>query len=280
MKNSKTIYLMGGFGNVLFQINYGYFLMSRGYKVKFATILISSNKMINKILGWSDHGTLGTIKTLGLDNKVEMIDGSITSLAIFFISKVIKKPFNSHCYNGIYREESIEDQCSALLGYYHLDIPISDKFKSDIVSLLENYIDNKDAVFLEKIKKLGTAQLVHYRAGDYLSKECKKNLIPDQYFSQVLNNCKKKYLVSNDDKYSLKYLHSLIDDKIESISNETALDDFILIMCSSNLVLSNSTFSWWASELSNAKKIYQPDPFFSNLEWNPKTGKNRIKVKT
>jgi hypothetical protein len=29
--NKKTIYLMGGFGNVLFQINYGYFLSTQGY---------------------------------------------------------------------------------------------------------------------------------------------------------------------------------------------------------------------------------------------------------
>jgi hypothetical protein len=278
MKNNKTIYLMGGFGNVLFQINYGYFLIKKGYEVEFATILISSNKILNKILGFSDHRTLETIIAIGLNKKIRMINGSILSLIMFFISKVIKKPFNRHCFNGMFREKNSEDWCNRLLGYYHLNVPVSDRFRSDMISLSKSYINNKDVNFLEKINKLSGAQLIHYRAGDYLLLQ-EFQQISDLYFSQTLDNCNKKYLVSNDDAYSLKYLSSLSNQDIEPISDATALDDFILIMHSSNLILSNSTFSWWAAEFSSAEKIYQPDPFFSHLKWNPETNKNRIKVK-
>jgi hypothetical protein len=276
MKKNKTIYLMGGSGNVFFQINYGYFLIEKGYKVKFSTILISSNKIINRLLNWSDHETLSFLNSLGMGKKIELVDGSIMTLAMLFVSKMIKKPFFGYCFDGSSRARVNEECCKVHLGYYYDRVPISIGFVSDIRELSRNYIENKNSDFLKKINKLSKAFVIHYRAGDFLLQQDLK--LSDLYYTKVLKNKGNTYLISNNKNYSLTYLSSLTSQRIEFIGDKTALDDFILLMHSSNMILSNSTFSWWAAECSNADKIYQPDPFFPHIVWNPMTNKARIKI--
>jgi hypothetical protein len=276
----KTIYLMGGFGNVLFQLNYGYYLQEhKGYDVSFATILISSNKILNKILNWSDHKTLETIKQLSLNEEIKLINGSLFDLFFLNLSKLFKKQFFGYVYNGLNRNPSNEKTCHTFLGYYHEDIPISVKLTKTIKDLGLKYINKQTKLYKDKIALAQNNCILHYRAGDYLSQEYRK--INDNYFIKATENENIIYVISNDDNYANKYLNSIIKEvKFHYLSDESALDDFVLIMNSKKIVLSNSTFSWWASECSDAEIIFQPEPFFSHLNWQPQTNKNRIKLGT
>ena len=58
----------------------------------------------------------------------------------------------------------------------------------------------------------------------------------------------------------------------------SAIYDFLLLANSGVLYLSNSTFSWWASELSEASIIYQPKVFYKHINFRPLTKKNRIEI--
>ena len=54
--------------------------------------------------------------------------------------------------------------------------------------------------------------------------------------------------------------------KIAILKSDSVRNDFNLIRCSKLAVLSNSTFSWWASFLSNSKKEFLVPSNFSIKE--------------
>ena len=54
-----TIWLMGGYGNQLFQYNYGEFLRSKGYDVSYNHYLLSRN-ITTRMLGWTIHEQMNT----------------------------------------------------------------------------------------------------------------------------------------------------------------------------------------------------------------------------
>ena len=57
----KVIYLMGGLGNVLYQLNFAYYLKDLGFKVILNVSLLESN-WITKIFNWKVHK--GTINAM------------------------------------------------------------------------------------------------------------------------------------------------------------------------------------------------------------------------
>ena len=64
-------------------------------------------------------------------------------------------------------------------------------------------------------------------------------------------------LISEDQKYGEEFLKEIkkhfIDLKISILNSESIKNDFNIIRSSKFAILSNSTFSWWASFLSTSK---------------------------
>ena len=62
-------------------------------------------------------------------------------------------------------------------------------------------------------------------------------------------------------------MKSCFDDlKISLLQSNSIKDDFNIIRSSRLAILSNSTFSWWASFLSNSKIEFLVPPNFSSIE--------------
>ena len=59
-KERVNLWLMGGFGNVLFQMNYGYYLKSKGIDVSFISTLTNENFITKYLLRWKIHQNLYT----------------------------------------------------------------------------------------------------------------------------------------------------------------------------------------------------------------------------
>lgn len=100
----------------------------------------------------------------------------------------------------------------------------------------------------------GDDLVIHVRINDFKDHGW---VLPFSFYEQCIDNAKpsKIYLVT--DSPMDPYLTQFRKFNHEIVSN-SPWDDFCFISSASRICIANSTFSWWAGFLSNAKKIYAP----------------------
>lgn len=106
--------------------------------------------------------------------------------------------------------------------------------------------------------------VVHIRRGDYI---LRKQALPFSYYEQALQAAKFDRLFICADFPDDPFLK--LFNKYKPIIHHTPdqpLKDFKFMTSFNKIVLSTSTFSWWASFLSNAAEVYTPQPSFGY--WN------------
>ena len=126
----------------------------------------------------------------------------------------------------------------------------------------------------KQLKLCNQNVVMHIRGGDFLSIEhlniCKfdyyKNSI--KYFlSKGLDNF---IVICEDRKYGKKLIKKLknyfTNLQISIIKSDSIKNDFNIIRSANFAILGNSTFSWWASFLSNSKKEFLVPSNFSTKE--------------
>lgn len=96
--------------------------------------------------------------------------------------------------------------------------------------------------------------IMHIRLGDYLEPRYLWLSLPMDYYHKVIEIDKPKNIciVTNKPK------HPLLQQFDAEIVSESRLHDFAFLASAHRLCLANSTFSWWAGWLSDAKRIYFP----------------------
>jgi len=191
-------------------------------------------------------------------------------------------------------------QSSATLrfGSYLPLIGINDRnfFKKDIyyrhkkVLFFDGYFQNWDyeelyqlfsqlkikSVILNKedLKTCNEDVLIHIRGGDFLNIKhlniCKFDYYKksiNYFLSKGLNNFK---VLTADHIYGQELIKKLKEYfsglQISIIQSGSIKNDFNLVRSSKLAILSNSTFSWWASFLSNSKKEFLVPSNFSTKE--------------
>lgn len=251
------IYLMGGLGNVLYQLNHGDYLTSKGFEVIYCDYFLDKN-FFTWISGWSIHGTKGDLLSLGIYDIYKFKTRSFVSIFSLLLSKFFKinflgALFTQHHYSTL---KSVHVLC----GYFHLNTPISSK--------LCNLIRKKKKSSVYKA-------IIHYRGGDY-----NESIYPciDRYYSKVIDQISPLSfnVVTNDRKSVPDFI--LKSDGFAGFTDScTSLDDFLIMVNSEILICANSTFSWWAAEFSDAI-VYEPDPYFTHLIWEPISKINRNKI--
>ena len=126
----------------------------------------------------------------------------------------------------------------------------------------------------EKLKICNQNVVIHIRGGDFLSIN-NLNICKFAYYKNSIEYCLSKgaktFLVICEDqsyaKHIIKELKNYFSDlQISLLKSDSIKNDFNLIRCSKLAILSNSTFSWWASFLSNSKKEFLVPPNFSIKE--------------
>ena len=137
-----------------------------------------------------------------------------------------------------------------------------------------NYIQLNSLFSILKLKpiKLNKAQLqicnhnvvIHIRGGDFL-KINNLNICQFDYYKKTLEyflskGLKKFVVISEDQKYGKEVIKELkryfLDIEISIMKSDSIENDFNMIRSSKLAILSNSTFSWWASFLSSSKKEF------------------------
>lgn len=106
---------------------------------------------------------------------------------------------------------------------------------------------------------------IHVRCGDYTKFQNVFHLLDREYYqkgTQFLEKYNLPTIVVTDD---MEYARSVITtQKCIYISNQSELVDFALLYLCKNIVIANSTFSWWASYLSREFKenVVFPNKWF------------------
>jgi len=116
--------------------------------------------------------------------------------------------------------------------------------------------------------------IIHIRGGDFLQIP-KLNICKLEYYKNSIRyfismGYRSFKVISEDQKYAREVINQLknyfIDIQIIKLKTNSIKDDFNIIRSSRLAILSNSTFSWWASFLSDSKKKFIVPYYFSFKE--------------
>tara|TARA_S200000501_G_scaffold316506_1_gene309430 strand:+ start:1088 stop:1921 length:834 start_codon:yes stop_codon:yes gene_type:complete len=116
--------------------------------------------------------------------------------------------------------------------------------------------------------------VIHVRGGDFLKISNLNICKLDYYKKSIYYALSKGYIsfkiISEDKAYGKEILKELknyfTNLKISMLNSESIKNDFNIIRSSKFAILSNSTFSWWASFLSTTKREFIVPEYFSIKE--------------
>ena len=126
----------------------------------------------------------------------------------------------------------------------------------------------------EQLQLCNQNVVIHIRGGDFLSIK-NLNICQLDYYKNSIKYALSKGLktfivICEDQRYGKQIIKELkkcfTNLQIKIVKSDTIKNDFNLIRSSPVAILSNSTFSWWASFLSNSKKEFLVPSNFSTKE--------------
>lgn len=128
---------------------------------------------------------------------------------------------------------------------------------------------NRNTSIISKINKLYPDLLslnftvIHVRRGDYLKVLYKHPFCGLTYYTEAIKKMgsNKKFIVVSDDiQWCKKNIKAI---NIQYIENSSLLIDFFIMTLSQNLIISNSSFSYWGAFLNEKKeKVIAPSLWF------------------
>ena len=116
--------------------------------------------------------------------------------------------------------------------------------------------------------------VIHIRGGDFLSIK-NLNICKFEYYKNSIDYCllkgfKSFIVISEDQKYGKEVIKEIkkcfYHLQISIVKTDSIKNDFNIIRSSKFAILSNSTFCWWASFLSNSKIEFLVPSNFSTKE--------------
>lgn len=256
-----TVFLHGGFGNQLFQLANGINLaVSLGRRIRF-----TSNKSEFTFALNSFKITENTYYKI--TRKEDILNFSEVRTCI-----QKKNVFNEESFE--FRDIQLQSKHVFLNGYFQ-----SLKYFINCEPNLSNWMRNQ--LVKDVRQNYRQAVTLHLRAGDYFKNgniRAVHGVFSEEYVTAALDTFKHKgeIICITDDPQSVTHAYpSIMPIVSRIISSKNYLEDFIFIMSSQKIVISNSTFSWWGAYLSDADVIgpkiwfanelqakFQPDNFY------------------
>jgi hypothetical protein len=120
--------------------------------------------------------------------------------------------------------------------------------------------------------------VVHVRGGDYINLKDSFGMLNIDFFEQALDILTRQYgtqkiWLFSDDMERVRYFSanlSLTIDRTFCNDGLSSAETLKLMSMGKFLVISNSTFSWWAGRISSADKIIAPNKWFKGMK-DPKS---------
>ena len=240
--NEVNIWLMGGLGNQLFQVNKACELRQTGLKVNLVRNLISEKSFVaKKVLGWKIHQDV-LQSVYNLDFPILIKKNYIPAL----LSK--SNYFEGYaCHYGMEYNVPISKN---MFGYFQKKISL-------------NLTENK---FISQNCNPDT--VMHLRLTDNNQLVSAKQYYVDAINSRKLSHIK---VVTDDNVGAEKFLRENTRVEFEIISR-TVITDFNLLRTASTLIAAPSTFSFWAAMTNrHATKIIVPEKFKFYVKKTPES---------
>jgi hypothetical protein len=181
----------------------------------------------------------------------------------------IFKNFEYHCHSTpettqiqeddlVYNELSFCDGDVSLHGYFQSEKYFTE-YKQEFIDLLNLPDVNKS--FMEEQNVA-----FHIRRGDYISYSHIYNVCNTDYFNKQFETFKNHQINVFTDSANI-ICEEFKNENFNLIITNSELEDLTLMSLHTNIVCSNSSFSWWASLLGKRKdNIIVPNRWFNNLQ--------------
>jgi hypothetical protein len=280
------IWVLGGLGNQLFQYALYYYLDSQGKDV-----CLDTENFVNYKLhqGYELSSIFGVEPSICLTPRKKLFPPFLIKVASFIISKVngylvSKFDFQLRLNNKFIEYKSIKKNDSLfkldygqLNGYWQRQGYLG-SIRGDLQKHLIFKIHLDISYITEKIQK-DNAVIVHVRGGDYinlgweLGREYYVNAL--KYFSDT--NLLNFFVITDDSKRLSELNLPFVYEVIDNFHGEFAYINMYLLTLAKNIILSNSTFSWWGAYLNDnynlvtVPKKWIPDDVYDKIyypeEW-------------
>jgi len=257
-----TLALHGGFGNVLFQLNLFFAYRHLFSKVSPEGLHV---RAIRKARRLNNPSQLVLLETLGLSSFCSQSPQSPIDYALLGISRNANTVvFGRYC-NDFISPCFLPEPVKMFKTYAQYQVPLQEEF----VDLLKSRIVKPRSQFISLASRYDA--VFHVRCGD-LSRTTNMS----GYYRKSFDIYKNPLVVTDDRNEALRLLPEISPSSI--ITSDSYLDDFAILTYASNIISSNSTFSWWASELSEAYSVYEPSDFLLGAHFNPASRRLRHKL--
>lgn len=140
------------------------------------------------------------------------------------------------------------------------------EFEDDKNRKLRYLIENTNSVAL------------HVRRGDYLAETSYVSLCDSNYYTNAIKLVKNIinnpvwFIFSDDINWCKKHLNTCGEKYfVEGNTGKDSYKDMQLMSSCKNIIIANSTFSWWGAYLNRSKMVIAPSKFYTN---NPSFNKS------
>lgn len=253
--------LMGGLGNMLFQISAAYNVSLRDNKI----LICDINNMIVPHKLYSEYQN-------NIFRKIQFSNLLIHDILIS------EKGFTYDTIPQI-------DKNIKLIGYFQSEKYFKDNRKK-ILELFEMDENTFNYILGKYGNVLGEETCsIHVRRGDYLNLQNHHPTLSIDYYIESIKIIgeSKHFLIFSDDIEWCKNNLDFIPNKTFVTENLDYQDLYLMSMCKNNII-ANSSFSWWGAWLNNfeSKKVIVPKKWFgvtySNLDTKDLYPENWIKI--
>ncbi len=261
--------LAGGLGNQMFEYAFAYsnakrnqttfFLMKDGTPIELYKYFRLERNVFYRI----DKVFFNT-------SSFKLIFSHYLRKSFYSVIKALTTRETIHIGNEMVPDEALFSNNKTLYAGYFQSPVYFEQHAADIRRLFE-IKENFIADYKKKYKWLQgkTIVAIHIRKTDYgdlahLNLGKKDLSLPISYFKKIV-----------DDIYDERHQYVFVSDDIAQVephfkhlknaffSNDSAINDFLHLYFANEVIIANSTFSWWAAYLNknNDKKVYCPKYF-------------------
>jgi|688.fasta_scaffold428324_1 hypothetical protein len=278
---SIKVELSGGIGNQLFQYSAGIFLQEiSSIQVDFI-IPINESRKVKNLSSLREFKFKG--RFLVESKKQNWNKMSFTRFNRFVLRnsnyyrlfmKKVKLIYQSPEIGFDSEFALIRDELR-IVGYFQTHLYASE-IKENLVAEFKLHHQSESYIELEKEILRITPIVIHIRRGDYLKHKNSIGLLSYEYFFKAIQEARKlnpsaELWVFSDDEVSCERILGKLPFEFKkriypsmSISPEEALK---LMSFGTGIILSNSTYSWWAAYLSeSANFVIAPAKWLRNLD--------------
>lgn len=273
MKSTQVFKLKGGTGNQLFIYFAGLsYQIETGNPVKFETSALRAAKTAREI----------SLNAFKLPVPPEYLSHSKTTAIFLRIVSRCQRTFRLELKNSFFLPTEV-GYSAELMSIKPMRFYVDGYFQTwKYLSKIVNYYpdwwprlvhESESFKQYSKLLKEESPIVIHIRRGDYLEHEKTFGVLPELYFYdsiKILSGADSQnniWVFSDDPNYVKKSMPSLNGSRFPELEADFSNEEILILMSQAKrLVISNSTFSWWAAAWSDpSAKIIAPDPWFRNL---------------